>query len=74
MAALNRPSPERRRRLAAISEGHREWAVQQVPRGDVPFTPRGDDSDYNLHHLDIEADARAEDDLDAAVERGLRRI
>jgi molybdopterin-guanine dinucleotide biosynthesis protein len=72
VAELIQPSPERRRRLAAIAAAHHEWALQQLQRDDVPFRPRGNDSDYNLHHLDIEADGQAEDDLQAAVQRHLR--
>jgi hypothetical protein len=71
VAALTRPSPERRRRLAAIAAAHHEWTLGQLDRTGVPFHPR-EDSDYNLHYLDIEADGQAEDDLQAAVERHLR--
>jgi hypothetical protein len=72
VAPLTRPSPERRRRLTAVAEAHHQWTLEQLPRTDVPFRPRDENSDYNLHHLDVEADGAAEDDLQAAVDRHLR--
>jgi hypothetical protein len=51
--------PERRRKLLELAAWHREWSAKHADR--TPYRPEGDDdSDYNLHHVDLDADPDAE--------------
>ena len=47
---------------------HIAWTEQQLAKGDLPFHPEEhpDGSDYNQHHVEIEADGEALDDLAVA--------
>jgi hypothetical protein len=51
-------SPDRRRRLEELGRLHSEWVARHV--ASTPFRPDGADSDYNVHHVDVEASADAE--------------
>lgn len=55
--------PERRRRLVALGEWHRRWAAGADADATAEFRPEGrrDGSDYNEHHVDVDADPALED-------------
>ncbi|MGC5664936.1 hypothetical protein ACN261_31600 [Micromonospora sp. WMMD723] len=61
--------PERRRRLVALGDWHREWADRTETS--TPFTP--DDqpagSDYNQHHVDVDATAAAQGEFVRRADR-----
>jgi hypothetical protein len=53
--------PERRRKLEALSRLHDEWETQYAK--DAEFRPEQHpegDSDYNVHHVDVDPPADAE--------------
>lgn len=59
-----RPAPERVARLRALAQWHDEWVGRHLDGSG--FTPRGEGSDYNLHHLDVDgASPEAEDEFHA---------
>lgn len=66
--AVTRPSPSRRRFLDAVAQAHEHWVDEKLKADTSIFRPRRSGSDYNLHYIDIEADAA---DLDDAVPRRL---
>lgn len=53
--ALTPPSPQRRRLLAAVATAHDAWVGQLLRNPTLRFKPRAETSDYNIHHLDVEA-------------------
>ncbi|MFG3709205.1 hypothetical protein ACGF7U_31365 [Micromonospora sp. NPDC047670] len=61
--------PERRRRLVALGDLHREWADRHEKS--TPFDPdnRPQDSDYNQHHVDVDADAAATEEFVRRADR-----
>ncbi|MFI6162250.1 hypothetical protein ACIA59_20190 [Micromonospora haikouensis] len=61
--------PERRRRLVALGDLHREWAEKHDTS--TPFDPDGrpQGSDYNQHHVDVEAAAADEADFVRRADR-----
>lgn len=50
--------PELRRRLVALGNAHDEWVDGKLATDPGPFRPEGrkPGSDYNQHHVDLEAD------------------
>jgi hypothetical protein len=54
------PAPTPEQRQQALSDWHQEW--QERHASTTPFRPEqhADDSDYNQHHVDFDADADAE--------------
>lgn len=60
----------RAEQLLALHEARNEW-VKKVLATNPPFNPEGrkDGSDYNLHHVDLEADGEAEDEFAAIAAR-----
>jgi hypothetical protein len=57
-----RPDPDRAARLDRLAQWHRQWSRRH--RGASTLRPRGEGSDYNQHHLDVDgADAAAEDEF-----------
>lgn len=54
---MKRPAPERLRLLQAVAAAHDSWVGARLRADDTGFTPRGADSDYNQHHVDVEATA-----------------
>ncbi|MDQ0377948.1 hypothetical protein [Amycolatopsis thermophila] len=61
------PSPEKRRRLNELADWHQEWARRNLDRAEFD---RGrarakSPSDYNLHYLDVNPSADAEDEFQA---------
>ena len=46
-----------KRRQRALAKLHAEFVRDNI---DAPFTPRPDSGDYNVHHVDVEADPAAE--------------
>lgn len=63
--------PERRRRLVALGDLHREWSAKHQQRTTAAFdaSDRPDESDYNLHHVDVDASGAAEDEFHAQARR-----
>lgn len=61
--ATVRVSPLQRAISDACGRWHRSWSLRHEPDTANWFTPRGDDSDYNLHVPDVEASGAAEDQL-----------
>lgn len=57
--------PERRRRLLALSDWHREWSARNQAAASQAFQPRAAASDYNVHHVDVDASGAAEDEFHA---------
>lgn len=59
-------------KLRAVADVHESWVLGNQARVSEGFDASGrkDDSDYNLHHVDIDADGAAEDAFAAAL-RGL---
>ncbi|MEV6798532.1 hypothetical protein AB0M91_09310 [Micromonospora rifamycinica] len=57
--------PERRRRLVALGDLQREWADKHQGAAAAAFDPSGRPagSDYNQHHVDVDAPAAAEDEF-----------
>jgi hypothetical protein len=62
-------NPERRRRLVALGKLHQEWSADTEGSAAAAFTPRGPDSDYNQHHVDVDAPPAAEDEFHARARR-----
>ncbi|WP_091639531.1 hypothetical protein [Micromonospora pallida] len=56
-------NPERRRRLVALGEWHREWTARH--ESSTPFDPssRPEGSDYAQHHVTLDADGAAQDEF-----------
>ena len=54
------PPPTAEQRQQALSDWHQEW--QERHSSSTPFRPERhpDDPDYNLHHVDVDAEAQAE--------------
>lgn len=54
---------ERRRRLVALGELHDRWARDNLASASGRFDPswRPEGSDYNQHHVDVDADGTAQD-------------
>lgn len=54
---------------------HLAWTDQQLAAGDLPFHPdeHPQGSDYNQHHVELEADGAALDDLAVASALALRQ-
>ncbi|MFJ8815437.1 hypothetical protein [Amycolatopsis thermoflava] len=70
------PSPEMRRRLNELADLHQEWVQRNLARSEFD---RGrarakSPSDYNLHFLDVNPPADAEDEFHARAREimGLR--
>lgn len=56
----------RREKLAALAAVHDEWQVRSFRGAYIHFDPSRanvPDSDYNQHHVDIDASAAAQDDF-----------
>jgi hypothetical protein len=66
-----RPSQDRVRRLTELGEWHRDWQARNADA--AAFRP-GDhpkrDSDYNVHHVDLDAPVEAQ----GVFHRGAREI
>lgn len=58
-----RPSDARVAELNALADLHAEWTAEHA--GGAAFNPKGrkPGSDYNVHHVDLEADQAAMDDF-----------
>jgi hypothetical protein len=56
-------SPHRRQKLVALGELHNQWVTANLESAAKDFDPSGrkDGSDYNLHHVDLDADSEAQD-------------
>ncbi|WP_091453193.1 hypothetical protein [Micromonospora inyonensis] len=54
--------PERRRRLVALGDWHREWADKQDTAAAFDPSGRPPGSDYNQHHVDVDATGPAQDE------------
>lgn len=56
---------ERRRRLIALGELHDRWVRENAASTSAHFDPSGrkTGSDYNQHHVDLDADGAAQDDF-----------
>jgi hypothetical protein len=69
-------SPERRRKLAAIADGHDEWirAHQAHPMNPAASAERPDGSDYNQHDLDVHPPEGAEEHLHQIIARRLGEL
>lgn len=66
------PDPKARaRKLAGIARAHSDWEAAHLP--DAPFDPKKSkpDSDYNQHHLDVDATPEQEADLARRVKAEL---
>lgn len=50
---------------------HTLWALANADAVSDEFEPRGEDSDYNVHNVDIDADGEMEDQLAELVEAAL---
>jgi hypothetical protein len=62
--------PELRRRLVALGELQRQWSARHESQ--TPYAPgenRPAGSDYNQHHVDVDASAAAEDDFHREARR-----
>lgn len=64
---MKKIDPERRRRLIALTEWHREWVARHQQAADEAYDPSQGPvgSDYNLHYVDLEAPAEAQDEFHA---------
>jgi hypothetical protein len=63
-------SPERRRRLAALARVHHEWTMRHLASSAFhPDKHPKPGSDYNQHHLDIEATPEQLDELHSEARR-----
>lgn len=61
-----RPSPERVRRLQELGDWHREWTARHASQAAFrPDEHPKQDSDYNLHHVDLDAPVEALDEFHA---------
>jgi hypothetical protein len=62
-------SPAVRRRQNALAAWHDRWSAQHTES--APFTAEGHPagSDYNQHHIDVEADGEAEDQFHRRARR-----
>ena len=59
-----RPSADHVRRLDELAEWHREWVATWANRaGFHPEQHPKRDSDYNLHHVDLDAPPRAQEEF-----------
>jgi hypothetical protein len=59
-----RPSPDRIRRLRELAEWHDEWVKKWADRaGFHPQEHPRQDSDYNLHHVDLDAPPEAQQEF-----------
>lgn len=59
-----RPSADRVRRLRELGELHREWVATNADEaGFRPDEHPIPGSDYNLHHVDLDAPLAAQDDF-----------
>jgi hypothetical protein len=56
--AVTRPSEEYVDRLRRVADIHGEW--ERANLAGAAFNPRGPESDYNQHHLDVDASAAVE--------------
>src|SRR5688572_7073446 len=59
-------SAERRQKLIALGELHDRWVADNLASAGKAFDPSGrkDGSDYNQHHIDVDADGAAQDEFD----------
>jgi hypothetical protein len=58
-----RPSADRARRLRELAEWHDEWVSKWADRAGFRPEGRKPDSDYNLHHVDLDAPAEAQEEF-----------
>lgn len=63
--------PERRRRLVALGQLHDQWSREQEAAAAAAFdsSARPAGSDYNQHHVDVDAAGAAEDAFHARARR-----
>lgn len=56
---------ERRRKLIALGEFHDRWVDDNIADASVRFDPSAHEEfrDYNLHHVDLDADGAAQDEF-----------
>lgn len=59
----------RRAKLIAIGELHDQWVTKNLESAGAAFDSSGrkEGSDYNLHHVDLDADGKARDEFVAAA-------
>lgn len=69
MADVTRPSPGRLRRLAALAQARNDWEDKHLEG--APFRPQGrkQGSDYNQHHLDVDASPDVEAEFAAKAKQ-----
>jgi hypothetical protein len=60
-----RPSTERVRRLAALGDWHAEWTARHADTAGFHPDEHPAGSDYNLHHVDLDAPVEALDEFHA---------
>jgi hypothetical protein len=53
--------PERRRRLVALGDAHRQWVEGALPEAEFQPDSRPAGSDYQQHYADLEATPKDED-------------
>jgi len=58
-----RPHPERIERLAALASLHDQWVADTAETAGFDPAGRPKKSDYNIHHVDLEATPEAGDDF-----------
>lgn len=65
---------ERRRRLIALGELHDRWVADNLAAASDRFDPssRPEGSDYNQHHVDVDAPGEALDRFDEQAMRIVR--
>src|SRR5688572_21197433 len=66
--AVTRPSEKRIALLNAIGDLHTEWAQEGADRAGFRAR-RGGKSDYNVHHVDLDAPVEDLDDFNARAQK-----
>jgi hypothetical protein len=62
---VKKMDPERRRRLVALAEWHREWVARHQQAADEAYDPSKWPGvrDYHEHYVDLEAPAEAQEEF-----------